>query len=274
MSQLPSHPGADGPRSGEARSCNRERAGSEFPGVHAVPPARVRGSSDVQNSCPPGLRASYGHAGGTPAHPARTWLNHVAFRYRRVPLAPRSPLASRFSLLASRLSPLTSRLIPSRLSPRSSLASCLIPSRLIPSPLSPLPVRAQRRCAPPRCRPTCNVQRATFNPSRLIPFATVPAAGPGATPLRPSTLSSHVQRATFNLQPLSPLASCLRAWCVIVLRSLQWIRNRHPPGSQFGDNRCDQGVEVRQHRFRKVQPRFQDQRFHSPQDNARRRLPA
>ena len=217
MSQLPSHPGADGPRSGEARSCNRERAGSEFPGVHAVPPARVRGSSDVQNSCPPGLRASYGHAGGTPAHPARTWLNHVAFRYRRVPLAPRSPLASRFSLLASRLSPLTSRLIPSRLSPRSSLASCLIPSRLIPSPLSPLPVRAQRRCAPPRCRPTCNVQRATFNPSRLIPFATVPAAGPGATPLRPSTLSSHVQRATFNLQPLSPLASCLRAWRVIVL---------------------------------------------------------
>ena len=183
----------------------------------------------MQNSCPPGLRASYGHAGGTPAHPARTWLNHVAFRYRRVPLAPRSPLASRFSLLASRLSPLTSRLIPSRLSPRSSLASCLIPSRLIPSPLSPLPVRAQRRCAPPRCRPTCNVQRATFNPSRLIPFATVPAAGPGATPLRPyvapppSPLEPHplatapaagtlhvvVPRATCNVQPSTPLASRL-----------------------------------------------------------------
>ena len=171
MSQLPSHPGADGPRSGEARSCNRERAGSEFPGVHAVPPARVRGSSDVQNSCPPGLRASYGHAGGTPAHPARTWLNHVAFRYRRVPLAPRSPLASRFSLLASRFSPLASLLSPHPLSPLASLVS-----RLLPHPLSP------------------------------HPLATVPAAGPGAAPLRPSTLSSHVQRATCNLQPLAPRA--------------------------------------------------------------------
>jgi len=46
----PSHPGADGPRSDETRSCDHERAGSEFPGVHAVPPAQVRGYSDVQNS--------------------------------------------------------------------------------------------------------------------------------------------------------------------------------------------------------------------------------
>jgi len=30
------------------------------------------------------------------------------------------------------------------------------------APLLPLPVWAQRCCAPTRCRPTCNVQRATF----------------------------------------------------------------------------------------------------------------
>jgi hypothetical protein len=56
------------------------------------------------------------------------------------------------------------------------------------APLLPLPVWAQRRCAP----------------------ALPPAAGPGAAPLRPYTLSSHLQRATFNLQPLALRASRLR----------------------------------------------------------------
>jgi hypothetical protein len=79
------------------------------------------------------------------------------------------------------------------------------------APLLPLPVWAQRCCAPTRCRPTFSVQRSTFNPSRLSPLASppraiAPAAGLGAALLRPYTLSSHVQRATFNLQPLTPLA--------------------------------------------------------------------
>ena len=44
--------------------------------------------------------------------------------------------------------------------------------RLSPlAPLLPLPVRAQRRGAPTRGRPTFNVQRSTFNPSRLSPLA-------------------------------------------------------------------------------------------------------
>jgi hypothetical protein len=37
------------------------------------------------------------------------------------------------------------------------------------APLLPLPVWAQRCCAPTRCRPTFSVQRSTFNPSRLSP---------------------------------------------------------------------------------------------------------
>jgi hypothetical protein len=79
------------------------------------------------------------------------------------------------------------------------------------APLLPLPIWAQRCCAPTRCRPTFSVQRSTFNPSRLSPLASppraiAPAAGLGAALLRPYTLSSHVQRATFNLQPLTPLA--------------------------------------------------------------------
>jgi hypothetical protein len=47
-----------------------------------------------------------------------------------------------------------------------------------------------------------------------------PAAGPGAAPLHPSTLSSHVQRATFNLQPLAPRAS-------YTSRSVRWKRERN-----------------------------------------------
>ena len=92
------------------------------------------------------------------------------------------------SPLASCLSPLASRLIPSRPSP---LASRLLPlaPRLSPHPLSPL---------------ASLVSRLLPHPLSPHPLATVPAAGPGAAPLRPSTLSSHVQRATCNLQPLSP----------------------------------------------------------------------
>ena len=100
----------------------------------------------------------------------------------------------------------------SHLSPRA--------SRLSPLAMAPAAGPGAAPLRPdPRCRPTCNVQRSTFNPSRpsphplaprasrLAPRAPAPAiAGPGAAPLRPSTLSSHVQRATFNLQPLAPLA--------------------------------------------------------------------
>jgi hypothetical protein len=121
---------------------------------------------------------------------------------------------------------------PSRLSPPASPLSphprAPHPLPPPPPPLPPLPVRAQRRCTPPRCCPTFNVQRSTFTPSPLSPLASrlaplaaspraasppaaapaiAPAAGPGAAPLHPSTLLSHVQRATFNLHPLAPPAS-------------------------------------------------------------------
>ena len=146
----------------------------------------------------------------------------------------------------------TFNLNPLASSPR---AARLIPSRLILPRLAPLPKPSRsggvprrghtRQCEctcrhpPPRCRPTFNVQRATFNPSRLIPSRRSPhplsprplsprplsphppsprpspqtlevRRSPPArayTPVRthmsvhPSTLSSHLQRATFNLQP-------------------------------------------------------------------------
>ena len=147
------------------------------------------------------------------------------------------------------LQPQPSCLIPSRLSPR---ASRLILPRLAPLPKPSRSDGAPRRghtrqyeCTcrhpPPRCRPTFNVQRATFNPSRLIPSRRSPhplsprplsprplsphppsprpspqtlevRRSPPArayTPVRthmsvhPSTLSSHLQRATFNLSTLS-----------------------------------------------------------------------
>jgi hypothetical protein len=143
------------------------------------------------------------------------------------PLVPRALVetlhcnVSTCTLAASRLPPSPSRRIPRAPHP-------LPPP---PPPLPPLPVRAQRRCTPPRCCPTFNVQRSTFTP--LAPLASrppasplsphpraphplpppppplPPAAGPGAAPLHPSTLLSHVQRATFNLHPLAPLAARL-----------------------------------------------------------------
>jgi hypothetical protein len=145
--------------------------------------------------------------------------------------------------------------LPLASSPR---AARLIPSRLVLPRLAPLPKPSRsdgaprrghtRQCEctcrhpPPRCRPTFNVQRATFNPSRLIPSRLIPSRlipsrrsphplsphppsprpspqtlevgrSPPArayTPVRvhmsapTSTLSSHVQRATCNLQPLAP----------------------------------------------------------------------
>jgi len=116
-------------------------------------------------------------------------------------------------------------------------------------------------------------------PSRLSPLAPLTSCLLPLSPLasRPLTVRCNVATGDVqpsNLQPLAPHPLSPLASRVIVLRSLQRIGNRYPPGSQFGDNRCYQGVEVRQHRFREVQPWFQDQRFHSPQDNARRRLPA
>jgi hypothetical protein len=78
------------------------------------------------------------------------------------------------------------------------------------------------RYLPPRCRPTFNVQRATFNPARPSPrpspqtfevgrshpaWAHMPVRAHMSVPT--STLSSDVQRATCNLQPRAPLASPL-----------------------------------------------------------------
>ena len=91
----------------------------------------------------------------------------------------------------------------------------LIPSRLLP--LAPETLQCNvstgnplvARLAPLASSPHASsplASRLLPLTSRLAPLATAPAAGPGAAPLRPSTLSSHVQRATFNLQPLSPLA--------------------------------------------------------------------
>ncbi len=128
MSQSPSHPGADGPRSGETRSCDHERAGSEFPGVRAVPPAQVRGYSDVQNSCPPGLRPHTVMRAGRPRtrHARGSIMLHFAIKD-----APR--------------------------------ASCLLPHPLSPHPLATA-FAAGTHAAP--LRPSTlssHVQRATFN---------------------------------------------------------------------------------------------------------------
>ena len=116
---------------------------------------------------------------------------------------------ARPSPLASRFSPLASRLSPHPLSPLASLVSRLLPHPLSPHPLATVPA-AGPGAAP--LRPSTlssHVQRATCNLQPLAPLATAPAAGTGAAPLRPSTLSSHVQRATCNLQPLAPRASPL-----------------------------------------------------------------
>jgi len=66
-----------------------------------------------------------------------------------------------------------------------------------------------RNVHPARCRPClgprCRSERSAATPLRcLTPLAApalVPAAGPGAAPLRPYTLSSDVQPSTFNVQP-------------------------------------------------------------------------
>jgi hypothetical protein len=119
---------------------------------------------------------------------------------------------------------------PSRPSPR---AARLILPRLAPRP-KPLRsggvTRRGRTCQcgrtcrylPTRCRPTFNVQRATFNPARPSPrpspqtfevgrshpaWAHMPVRAHMSVPTY--TLSSDVQRATCNLQPRAPLASPL-----------------------------------------------------------------
>jgi hypothetical protein len=130
----------------------------------------------------------------------RMSLSPRASRLAPHPLAPH-PLAT-----APAASTAAALLRPSTLSSHVQRAtSTFNPSRLIPSPRPPLPLRAQRRCASPRCRPTFNVQRSTFNPSRLIPWPRPPLplraqrrCAP-TSPCRP--LASH-------LLPLSPLASC------------------------------------------------------------------
>jgi hypothetical protein len=80
------------------------------------------------------------------------------------------------------------------------------PTRCL-APLLPLPVWAQRRGTPTRCLAPL-LPLPVWAQRRCAP-ALPPAAGPGAAPLRPYTLSSHVQRATFNLQPLALRASRL-----------------------------------------------------------------
>jgi len=94
------------------------------------------------------------------------------------------------------------------------LPLALCPSR-IPSPLPPLPVRAQRRCVPPRCRPTFNVQRSTFNPSRLIPspLPSLPVRTQRRCVPPRCRPTFNVQRSTFNPSRPSPLASRLARDC-------------------------------------------------------------
>ena len=74
--------------------------------------------------------------------------------------------------------PLASRPSPPPLPPVQAQRRCAptLPLASSPSPPPLPPVQAQRRCAPTRCRPTFNVQRATFNPSRpsrLAPLASL-----------------------------------------------------------------------------------------------------
>ena len=98
--------------------------------------------------------------------------------------------------------------LPLASSPR---AARLIPSRLVLPRLAPLPKPSRsdgaprrghtRQCEctcrhpPPRCRPTFNVQRATFNPSRLIPSRLIPSRRSphplSPRPLSPRPLSPH-----------------------------------------------------------------------------------
>ena len=134
-------------------------------------------------------------------HARGSIMLHFAIGGCPLRLARPSPLASRFSLLASRLSPLASSPLASRLarlsplasSPRASspLASSPLASRLIPSRLTP--------------------HASRLIPSRLTPHASFPRGSPARahTRVRPSTRSSHIQRATFNLQLLAPRASPL-----------------------------------------------------------------
>gem|GEM_PF-2786545 len=99
-----------------------------------------------------------------------------------------------FARVRMSLSPRASRLAPHPLAPH-------------PSPRPPPPVRPQRCCAPPRCRPTFNVQRSTFNPSRLIPSPRPPP------PVRPQRCCAPPRcRPTFNVQrqPSTPRASSPR----------------------------------------------------------------
>jgi hypothetical protein len=89
---------------------------------------------------------------------------------------------------------------------RAPRASRLIPSRLAPLAPSPHASRPSPHSLTPHASHLTPHSLTPLAP-RLAPRAPAPAiAGPGAAPLRPSTLSSHVQRATFNLQPLAPLA--------------------------------------------------------------------
>jgi hypothetical protein len=102
--------------------------------------------------------------------------------------------------------------------------------RASPPPLLSLLAQAHPRCAPPRCRPTFNVQRSTCNSSRLAPLPwpllpvqaqqrcapTLPRASP--PPLLSLLAQAHprcapprcrptfnVQRSTCNSSRLAPL---------------------------------------------------------------------
>jgi hypothetical protein len=80
------------------------------------------------------------------------------------------------------------------------------------APLLPLPIWAQRRCTPTRGRPTCNVQRATFQllsplAPRLAPSRHCSRCRSGRSAAAP--LHVVVPRATCNVQPSTPRASRL-----------------------------------------------------------------
>jgi hypothetical protein len=173
--------------------------------LHVVVP---RSTCNVQPATP---RAASPRA-AAPLRPS-TWSSHVQRAtcnlqprapHPRAPQRRCAPPRGRPTFNVQRATCNPARRIPSRLSPRPARR---IPARLAPPPRwPPLPVRAQRRCAPPRCRPTFNVQRATCNPARRIPSRLSPRPArrissrlsPLASRLIPSPLAPH---------PLSPLAS-------------------------------------------------------------------
>ncbi len=159
------------------------RIGTEGPGVTATCKTVDRRNC-APYTCGRDARAPDTHVaqslgpGETPAHPARTWLNHFAFRYR----GGRSPSAFHVQPSTRNLPRATFHVQPSTRNPQRTTLNA--------QPSTRNPQRATLNVQPS----TRNLQRATFNvqPSTCnLQRATFHA--------QPST--RNLQRATFNVQP-------------------------------------------------------------------------